>query len=119
MSDLDAWAEKHSFDLKRHLEQVREQGVRAIAAEIEADHKRRMRQLDAEIKRSGLMDEITVEGGALEATAPYAASALSAAEEGAPALHLRYDDSRRRGLASECICGEPGCTRWYEPFQED
>lgn len=28
-------------------------------------------------------------------------------------VHQRFDDSRPRGLASECICGRPGCTQWY------
>lgn len=115
MTDLDAWAKKHGLDLDAHLERTRQEGVLSVERRLEAEHQRRMRKLDAEIQRSGLMDEITVDGGALEVTAPYADSASPAAEEGAPALHLRYDDSRRRGLASECICGEAGCTRWYEP----
>lgn len=28
--------------------------------------------------------------------------------------HLRFDDSRPRHPASECVCGEPGCTLWYD-----
>lgn len=70
MTDLAAWAKKHGFDLEAHLERTRHEGVLAVERRLEAEHQRRMRKLDAEIQRSGLMDEITVEGDASEATAP-------------------------------------------------
>jgi hypothetical protein len=28
-------------------------------------------------------------------------------------LHIRFDDSRPAG-SNACVCGEPGCTRWFE-----